>query len=87
MRPPVEQQMDANLTPAGPTSYPRRPRFVLVNDRVPRTDANCALCCAKIERGYVREPHTRLVYCDARCFAGHGKLATAAIVNRARRVS
>src|SRR6266700_8439345 len=86
-RPPVEQQMDANPTSAGSRSYPLRPRFVLVNDRVPRTDANCALCRAKIERGYVREPHTRLVYCDARCFAGHGQLATAAIVNRARRVS
>jgi hypothetical protein len=86
-RPPVEQQMDANPTSADSTRYPLRLRFVLVNDRVPRTDANCALCCAKIERGYVREPHTRLVYCDAQCFAGHGKIAVTALVNRARRVS
>jgi hypothetical protein len=83
----MEPQMDANPTSAGPTSYPLQPRFVLVNDRVPRTDANCALCCSKIEGGYVREPHTRLVYCDVQCFGGHGKMATSVIVNRARRVS
>ena len=86
-RSPVEQQMDANPTSTGPARYALRPRFVLVNDRVPRTDANCALCCAKIERGYVREPHTRLVYCDAQCFAGHGKMAVTALVSHARRVS
>jgi len=79
--------MAANPTVSGPTSYSLRPRFVLVNDRVPRTDANCALCCAKIETGYVREPHTRLVYCDAQCFRGHGKTASSVLVNRARRVS
>jgi hypothetical protein len=79
--------MDANPTSTGPARYALRPRFVLVNDRVPRTDANCALCCAKIERGYVREPHTRLVYCDAQCFAGHGKMAVTALVSHARRVS
>ena len=79
--------MNANPTPAGPTGSSPRTRFVLVNDRVPRTDANCALCCAKVERGYVRELQTRLVYCDAQCFTGHGKMAMTAIVNRARRVS
>jgi hypothetical protein len=79
--------MDANPTSAGPTSYALRPRFVLVNDRVPRTGANCALCRTKIEGGYVREPHTRLVYCDAQRFAGHRKMAVTAFVNRARRVS
>jgi hypothetical protein len=66
---------------------PPRPRFVLVNERVPRTDANCALCCTKIERTYVRELQTRLVYCDARCFAGHGKKSMAGLWSRARRVS
>jgi hypothetical protein len=52
--------------------------FVLVNDRVPRARANCALCCARIERGYVRQPQTHLVYCDAQCFTEH---------DHARRVS
>ena len=59
--------------------------FVLVNDRVPRAHANCAQCCARIERGYVRDPQTRLVYCDAECFAEHE--ATFPAVIDARRVS
>jgi len=72
---------------AGPTSFPARARFVLVRDRVPRTDGNCAHCCAKIESGYVREPQTRLVYCNLTCFADHGKTATSVLVNHARRAS
>jgi len=79
--------MNANPTPAGPTGSSPRTRFVLVNDRVPRTDANCALCCAKLERGYLRAPQTRLVYCSLHCFTGHEKMAMAAIVDRARRAS
>jgi hypothetical protein len=58
-------------------------RFVLVNDRVPRANADCALCCRKIEKGYVRESQTRLLYCDMQCFAGH----PIAIENRERKVS
>jgi hypothetical protein len=72
---------------AGPTSFPARARFILVRDRVPRTDGSCAQCCAKIESGYVREPQTRRVYCSLTCFAGHGKPATSGLVNRARRAS
>jgi hypothetical protein len=66
---------------------PRRTSFVLVNDRVPRTNANCALCCNKIEQGYVRKVQTRLVYCNLHCFCGHEKMATLAIEDRARKVS
>ena len=77
--------MDANATSTGSRSYPLRPRFVLVNGRVPRLDANCALCRAKIEAGYVREPHTRLVYCDAQCFTRRGKSTMTSIIDRARR--
>lgn len=62
-------------------------RFILVNDRVPRSDPNCALCCKKIEQGYVRELQTRLVYCDPQCFFGHQKMAFLAVENRARKVS
>jgi hypothetical protein len=79
--------MNTKPAAARPTSSSARARFVLVRERVPRIDANCALCCAKIENGYVREPQTRLVYCNLACFAGHGKMAMTAIVNRARRAS
>ena len=50
--------------------FPQAIRFVLVNDRVPRTDQQCALCGGLIEKGYVRDSRTRLIYCDAQCFAG-----------------
>jgi len=42
-------------------------RFVIVNDRVPRQGAMCALCGRKIEGGYVRESQTRLLYCGTGC--------------------
>ena len=54
--------------PAG--GFPNRTRFVLVNNRVPRSIQHCALCGGFIEEGYVRDSQTRLVYCDTRCFAG-----------------
>jgi hypothetical protein len=73
--------MNANLIPAGPA------KFVLVNNRVPRAAASCALCCAAIESGYVRDPRTRLVYCNPHCFTGREKMARAVIVNRSRRAS
>ncbi len=65
----------------------RRMRFVLVNERIPRANAYCTLCCARIERGYVRDPQTRLLYCDAQCFAEHEKTAMPATAHHARRVS
>jgi len=72
--------MSTNPTTGG---FLRRTRFVLVNDRVPRGDADCALCSSKIEKNYVRELQTRLLYCDTHCFAGH----VIAIKNLARKVS
>jgi hypothetical protein len=42
-------------------------RFVIVNDRVPRQGAICAICGRKIEKGYVRESQTRLFYCGTEC--------------------
>jgi hypothetical protein len=63
------------------------PRFVLVNHRIPRADGRCALCGTKIEEGYVREPLTRLLYCDTRCFAGHSKMKTLDVEKQARQVS
>ena len=47
----------------------RRTRFILVNDRVPRADERCAMCGGLVEKGYVRDSQTRLIYCDTRCFA------------------
>jgi hypothetical protein len=58
-------------------------RFVLVNERIPRAQADCAMCCARIERGYVRDPQTRLVYCTPACFGDHERMPAAI----ARRVS
>jgi hypothetical protein len=62
--------MSTNPTHAGTGGFLRRTRFVLVNDRVPGPHADCALCCRKIEKGYVREAQTHLRYCDTQCFAG-----------------
>ena len=72
--------------PTSAARLPARARFVLVNDRVLGEDACCALCDEKIEQGYVRALHTRLLYCDARCFAGH-EMATMVIERRTRQVS
>ena len=44
--------------------FPQAIRFVLVNNRVPRTGQHCALCGGLIEKGYVRDSQTRLIYCD-----------------------
>jgi hypothetical protein len=66
---------------------PRPTRFVLVNERIPRTDGYCALCCERIDDGYVRDPHTRLLYCDAACFAAHEKMSLPVSPRHARRVS
>ncbi len=66
---------------------PRWARFVLVNERSPRANACCALCGARIEQGYARDPHTRLLYCDARCFVEHERMSMPATVHHARRVS
>jgi hypothetical protein len=79
--------MNARMTFVGPTGYAPRTRFVLVNDRVPRTDACCAQCGAKIEMGYLRESRTALLFCDTHCFAKQEKSVMTAIINRVRRVS
>jgi len=50
--------------------FPQVVQFVLVNNRVPRTGQHCALCGGLIERGYVRDSQTRLIYCNTQCFRG-----------------
>jgi hypothetical protein len=59
-------------------------RFILVNDRTPRADAYCALCCIEITASYVREISTKFCYCSRGCFASHSKLGHLLIEHRAR---
>ena len=67
--------------------FPHAIRFVLVNNRAPRTDQHCALCDGLIEKGYVRDSQTRLIYCDMQCFAGWPHEATPVVKNRGRKAS
>jgi hypothetical protein len=62
-------------------------RFVLVNNRVPRTEQHCALCGGVLENGYVRDSQTRLIYCDTQCFAGWAYETALVIKNRGRKAS
>jgi hypothetical protein len=78
--------MSTNLTFA-PGGSPCQTRFVLVNDRVPRTDQHCALCGGIVEKSYVRDSQTRLIYCDTQCLAGGARITTSGIKNRERKVS
>ncbi len=66
---------------------PYRTRFVLVNDRVPRTNEHCALCGGIVEKGYVRDSQSRLIYCDPQCFAGGSHMAKSLVTDRGRKVS
>jgi hypothetical protein len=75
--------MDTNPTFATGES-PQLTRFVLVNERMPRNDTQCALCGGTIEKGYIRDLRTRLIYCDTQCFAGGAYSVTK---NHARKVS
>ena len=58
---PMEVDVNANLTFVR-GGFLHRTRFVLVNDRVPRTDGHCALCGSILEKGYVRDSQTRLIF-------------------------
>lgn len=62
-------------------------RFIVVNDRIPRADAHCALCCTNITGSYVREIGTKFCYCSRGCFLGHSKLGQLVIEHRARAAS
>jgi hypothetical protein len=61
-------------------------RFILVNDRMPRADVHCALCCTKIAASYVREINTRFYYCSRGCFASHTRLGQLVLEHRSRAV-
>jgi hypothetical protein len=82
----MEVNMSTNLTfPTG--GFSQGIRFVLVNNRIPRTDERCALCGGVIEKGYVRDSQTRLIYCDTQCFAGWAHITTPVSKNRGRKAS
>jgi hypothetical protein len=67
--------------------FPQAIRFVLVNNRVPRTDQHCALCGNPIENGYVRDSQTGLICCDTQCFSGWANQAASIVKNRQRKAS
>jgi len=67
--------------------FPQAIRFVLVNNRVPCSDQHCALCVGLIEKGYVRDSQTRLIYCDTECFAGWAYETAPVVKNRGRKAS
>ena len=83
---PMEVDMSTNLTFAT-GGFPQGIRFVLVNNRIPRTDQRCALCGGFIEKGYVRESQTRLIYCDTRCLLGGSHMTMSPLNGRSRKVS
>jgi hypothetical protein len=60
-------------------------RFVVVNNRVPSTDRHCALCGNLIEKGYIRDSQTRLIYCDSECLAERVHEAAVVVKNRRRK--
>jgi hypothetical protein len=66
--------------------FPHQTRFVLVNDRVPRTGRKCALCGNIVEKGYVRDAKTRLIYCDTRCLLRTEDMTESIINDCARKV-
>jgi hypothetical protein len=78
--------MSSNLSFAA-GGFSQRIRFVLVNNRVPRTDERCAPCGGLIEKGYVRDSQTQLIYCDTQCFAGWAHEAAPVVKNRGRKAS
>jgi hypothetical protein len=59
-------------------------RFILVNGRTPRPQAFCVMCDQPIEKSYLREIGTHLIYCDQNCYADHCESAFLLLENRAR---
>jgi hypothetical protein len=59
-------------------------RFILVNGRKPRPQAFCAMCDQPIEKSYLREIGTHLIYCDHSCYADHCQSAFVLLENQAR---
>jgi hypothetical protein len=45
------------------------------------------VCGGLIEKGYVRDSQTRLIYCDTQCFAGWAHEAVRVVKNHGRKAS
>jgi DNA-binding CsgD family transcriptional regulator len=72
----VELDVGSEQTVPGAGKLTCQPAFfVIVNDRSPREATHCALCGSTFEKSYVRDPRTRLLFCDTRCFAGHASFS------------
>jgi hypothetical protein len=59
-------------------------RFILVNGRTPRPQSLCVMCDQPIEKSYLREIGTHLIYCDHDCYGDHCESAFLVLENRAR---
>jgi hypothetical protein len=59
-------------------------RFIMVNGRTPRPQSFCVMCDQPIEKNYLREIGTHLIYCDHDCYADHCESAFLVLKNRAR---
>ena len=59
-------------------------RFILVNGRTPRPEAFCVMCRAPVEKAYLREIGTGLLYCDHDCYADHCQSAFLLLESQAR---
>jgi hypothetical protein len=62
----------------------REVRFILVNGRTPRPQSFCVMCDQPIEKSYLREIGTHLIYCDHDCYADHCESAFLLLEKRAR---
>lgn len=80
-------KMHVDPTCTGANGWVNRPRFILVNNRVPRGGESCARCGETIESGYVRDTLTRLVYCDMQCTTVGPNIAMPADGKHERKVS
>jgi hypothetical protein len=59
-------------------------RFILVNGRTPRPQSCCVMCDQPVEKSYLREIGTHLIYCDHDCYADHCESAFLLLESRAR---
>lgn len=65
----MKSSQNTHSTFAKTAQLPRRDWFAVVNDGVLGVDAYCMQRRQKIQQQYVRELRSRVLYCDARCFA------------------
>ena len=46
-------------------------KFVLVNQRIPRTRSACAACSGPLQRGYLHDLSSDSRYCGIECYSAH----------------